>query len=136
MHSAPSSFSDYIVFVDESGSPNLTGIDAQYPIFVLVFCIIEKTVYAERIQPAIKKLKFEFFGHDMTVLHANDIRKPKGEFSFLLHPERRAYFMERLSRLIEEAELHIVAHIIHKKKLIEKYAKPFDPYYIALRMCL
>jgi len=129
-------FSDYIVFVDESGVASLTSIDSQYPVFVLVFCIVEKNIYAEHIQPAIKKLKFEFFGHDLTVLHANDIRKPKGEFTFLLHPERRFYFMQRLSACIEEAEIHIIAHIIHKKSLIEKYRKPFDPYYIALRMCL
>jgi len=129
-------FSDYIVFVDESGSPTLNYIDPQYPIFVLIFCIVKKDIYADHIQPAIKKLKFEFFGHDMVVLHANDIRKPKGEFSFLLHPERRAYFMTRINDLMDEAAIHIIAHVINKTALVKKYTQPFDPYYIALRMCL
>lgn len=137
MHRSLPQFSDYIVFVDESGSPSLTSIDEQYPIFVLVFCIVEKMVYAEQIQPAIKKLKFEFFGHDMTVLHANDIRKPiHNEFKFLLHPEKRAYFMNRLSAVLEAASFHIITQVIDKKRLIKKYQKPFDPYHIALRMCL
>lgn len=129
-------FSDYIIFVDESGSPTLAPIDPHYPLFVLVFCIVAKSAYAEHIQPAIKKLKFEFFGHDMAVLHAQDIRKPKGEFSFLLHPERRAYFMQRLNRLIIDAEFHLIVHCIDKKALLKRYLKPFDPYHIALRMCL
>jgi hypothetical protein len=130
-------YSDYIIFVDESGSPTLTSIDAQYPLFVLVFCIVEKIAYAEHIQPAIKKLKFEFFGHDMTVLHANDIRKPtSSEFKFLLNPQRRSYFMNRLNGLLDVAPFHIITHVIHKKRLIEKYQTPFDPYHIALRMCL
>lgn len=129
-------FSDYIVFVDESGSPTLTTIDINYPIFVLVFCLVKKTTYAEEIQPAIKKLKFEFFGHDMAVLHSHDIRKPKGEFSFLLHPERRAYFMKRVEEIVHNAQVHLIAHIIDKKLLLKKYTNPFDPYNIALRMCL
>jgi len=129
-------FSDYIIFVDESGSPTLTPIDPHYPIFVLVFCLVDKTIYTEHIQPAIKKLKFDFFGHDMVVLHAQDIRKPKGEFSFLLHPDKRAYFMERIEKIILEAEMHLIAHVIDKNVLIRKYNKPFDPYNIALRMCL
>jgi hypothetical protein len=35
-------FSDYIVFVDESGDHSLVKIDPGYPIFVLACCLIEK----------------------------------------------------------------------------------------------
>lgn len=134
-HTLPE-FSDYIIFADESGSPNLSKIDPDYPFFILMFCIVKKSVYAEHIQPAIKKLKFEFFGHDLTVLHSNDIRKPKGEFSFLLHAERRAYFLERLATIIENADFNLIVHVIDKHRLVTQYTKPFDPYHIALRMCL
>jgi Protein of unknown function (DUF3800) len=129
-------FSDYIVFVDESGSPTLRPLDPDYPIFVLVFCVINKWIYADKIQPAIKRLKFEFFGHDMAVLHAHEIRKPRGDFLFLLDPGRRSAFMERIDAVIEAAEFDLIVHIIDKPKLIARYAKPFDPYNIALRMCL
>lgn len=129
-------FSDYIVFVDESGSPTLNPLDPSYPIFVLVFCVIEKNIYAEKIQPAIKKLKFEFFGHDMAVLHSHDIRKPKGDFLFLLNPEKRQRFLTRIDEIMSAAEMDLIVHIIDKPALIRKYAKPFDPYHIALRMCL
>lgn len=129
-------FSDYIVFVDESGSPTLNPLDPHYPIFVLVFCVVEKATYADRIQPSIKRLKFDFFGHDMAVLHAHDIRKPKGDFTFLLNPVLRERFLARIDEVVRDAEMHLVVHIIDKPKLIAKYAKPFDPYHIALRMCL
>ena len=32
-------FSDYIVYVDESGDHSLESIDINYPVFVLAFCI-------------------------------------------------------------------------------------------------
>jgi len=35
-------FSDYIVYVDESGDHNLERINPEYPLFVLAFCIFEK----------------------------------------------------------------------------------------------
>ncbi|MBI5274428.1 MAG: DUF3800 domain-containing protein [Chlamydiales bacterium] len=68
-------YSDYIVYVDESGDHSLTSIDQSYPVFVLTFCVFEKTYYSEVIVPAIRKLKFKMFGHDMVVLHEHDIRK-------------------------------------------------------------
>ena len=129
-------FSDYIVFVDESGSPTLSPVDPHYPIFVLIFCVVAKQVYAEKIQPAIKRLKFEFFGHDMAVLHAHDIRKPKGDFRFLLNAKPRQRFLARVDEVIIAADFRLIAHVIVKKELLRKYVRPFDPYHIALRMNL
>ncbi len=129
-------FSDYIVFVDESGSRTLSPMDPDYPIFALVFCVFEKYSYCDRIQPAIKRLKFDFFGHDMAVLHGHEIRKPRGDFEFLLNPVRRAAFLDRLNSILSAADFHIIAHVIDKKKLVAKYRSPFDPYHIALRMNL
>lgn len=70
-------FSDYIVYVDESGDHGLTSFDPNYPIFVLVFCIMNKQNYANQIVPNLMNLKFKHFGHDMVVLHEHEIRKAK-----------------------------------------------------------
>lgn len=35
-------FSDYIVYVDESGDHSLDSINSEYPLFVLSFCIFRK----------------------------------------------------------------------------------------------
>ena len=48
---APSPFSDYIVFVDESGDHSLDVINPQYPVFVLAFCILPCKAYVEQITP-------------------------------------------------------------------------------------
>ena len=37
-------FGDYIVFVDESGDQSLKSVNANYPVFVLSFCIFEKRI--------------------------------------------------------------------------------------------
>ena len=83
-------FSDYVVYVDESGDHSLASIDSDYPVFVLALCVFHKRHYSEKIIPAVEKLKFNYFGHDSVVLHENEIRKQKGAFSFLIDPAKRS----------------------------------------------
>jgi Protein of unknown function (DUF3800) len=127
-------FNDYIVFIDESGSPVLDPIDPDYPVFVLVFCVVSKEAYANAIQPAFKRLKFKYFGHDMTALHSHDIRKPRGEYAFLQNAVLRDAFMDDLTELFVQSDFSLLVHVIDKVGLKKRYARPFDPYDIALRM--
>ena len=78
-------FSDYVVYVDESGDHSLASIDSSYPVFVLALCVFHKRHYSESIIPAVEKFKFNYFGHDNVVLHENEISKQKGAFAFLSH---------------------------------------------------
>ena len=77
-------FSDYIAYVDESGDHSLTSIDADFPVFSLSFCVVKKDDYLAQVVPAMQALKFKYWGHDSIVLHEHEIRKSKGDFSFLL----------------------------------------------------
>jgi len=45
-------FSDYIVYVDESGDRGLGEIDPQFPVFALVFCIVSKDKYSAPVAAA------------------------------------------------------------------------------------
>lgn len=65
----PDSFSDYLVFVDESGDHGLARVDPGYPISALAFCLFAKGDYVDRVGPALQRLKFRFWGHDEQVLH-------------------------------------------------------------------
>ena len=56
-----SQFSDYIVYVDESGDHSLEYINPEYPVFVLAFCIFKKHLYINKITPAIEEFKFKHF---------------------------------------------------------------------------
>lgn len=128
--------SDFLIFVDESGDHSLTSIDPQYPLFVLTFVVMRKSDYANVVVPSVMRLKYEFFGHDMAVLHSHDIRKPKGDFTFLLHPEKRARFIDRLNEVIRDAPLTIIGTVIRKIEHARRYSQPHSPYDLALRLCM
>lgn len=129
-------YSDYIIYVDESGDHSLTSIDPSYPVFVLTFCIVHKQEYADKIVPAVKKMKFDIFGHDDIILHEHEIRKSKNDFTLLMNPEKREIFHSRLHEIMTEAPISIIATVINKKALLGKYASPYNPYHIALGLCL
>jgi hypothetical protein len=94
---APESFSDYIVFVDETGDHDMTNINHDFPLFGLVFCVFSKRDYAESVTPALRGLKFATFGHDMVILHEHDIRKKANAFS-LMNREPREAFLAALTK--------------------------------------
>lgn len=125
-------YSNYIVFVDESGDHSLTSIDDQYPVFVLSFCIFEKKCYSEVLTPAVRNLKFETFGHEMVVLHENDIRRRKGIFGTLSQEQREKFVLD-LTGLIQQCDFTLVAVVIDKTKLKAKYTNPTHPYHLALQ---
>jgi len=47
-------FSDYVIYVDESGDHSLKTIDPDFPVFALDFCIFEKRRYFEAVVPWFK----------------------------------------------------------------------------------
>ena len=128
------SFSDFIVYIDESGDHSLQPVDPVYPVFVLAFCLFEKERYAAECAPAMIRLKFEHIGHDQVVLHEREIRKQLPPFDFLLDRSREGIFITDLTRLIAEAPFTLFAVVIEKTALVEP---PDDnPYHIALRLGL
>ena len=130
-------FSDFIVFADETGDHGLVSIDEQFPVFALVFCILRKDDYVGRIVPAMQRLKMAAWGHDQIIFHEHDIRKEKGPFGLLrTNRELREWFMEELSRLMADAPMQLVVSVIDKKRLTEKYSNPYNPYEIAMLFCM
>lgn len=87
-------FSDYIVYVDESGDHSLSSANRDNPLFVLAFVVVQKDEYRTSLVPAIQKLKFDFWGHDGAILHGHEIRKARGDFRILLNAavKRRSAF--------------------------------------------
>lgn len=129
-------FSDYVVYIDESGDHSLTSITPHYPVFVLVFCVFEKRAYYETVVPAVQKLKFDFWGHDCVILHGHEIRKAHGNFHILQNSEVRPRFMERVNALIESAPCTLIVSVIDKNRHVRRYAYPANPYEIALAFCM
>lgn len=57
-------YSDFVIYVDESGDHSLVSIDRDYPVFVLDFCIFRKEHYANVVAPRVQAFKFQYFGAD------------------------------------------------------------------------
>jgi len=130
-------FSEFIVFADESGDHGMATIDPQFPVFALIFCVFAKQDYTHVVEPAIRQLKFDFFGHDAIVLHERDIRKQSPPFDFLRgDPERREAFHQAINDLVTAMPVRVIAAVIDKAKHRERYDDPWNPYQIALHFCL
>lgn len=129
-------FSDFVVYVDESGDHSLTEINPEYPRFVLAFCIFPIVEYIERRVPAVQHLKFRHFGHDMVVLHEHEIRKSSPPFQILLRPDIRREFLTEIDRIIAESDFTVVASAIRKRQFRERRGGTMSPYDVALEFGL
>lgn len=130
------SFSDYVIYVDESGDHNLVQTNPAYPIFSLAFCIFKKSEYIERAVPRLQDLKFRWFGHDAFVLHEREVRKRLKPFDMLSNKEIFDGFMGEISDLVADTPMTVIAAVIHKDQLKAKYTDPRNPYELALKFCM
>jgi hypothetical protein len=44
-------FSNFVVYVDESGDHGMQTLDANYPVFALSFCVFYQRHYSEHVVP-------------------------------------------------------------------------------------
>lgn len=129
-------YGDFIVYVDESGDHGLAQINPEYPVFVLAFCIFRVSDYVDQIVPAVERFKFEFFGHDMVVLHEREIRKALPPFDILQDAAVRLRFMESLSTIVATSRFGVVASAIRKDEFRERRGRDLNPYHVALEFGL
>ncbi len=134
MTQEPEAFSRFIVYVDESGDHG--PVSREFPVFVLAFCIFEKDSYANEVTTLMHRLKFKHFGHDTVVLHEREIRKSIPPFDILQNATRRTAFLEDVNALVEAAPFALVAAVIDKQKLLERYGAEKNPYHVALQFGL
>lgn len=128
-------FSNFVVYVDESGDHGMETVDANYPVFVLAFCVFHKRHYSEKVVPALQKFKFNHFGHDLAVLHEHEIRKEKGDFKFQTRRQKQDFLLE-LTSIIEASNFILISCVIDKAQLCSKPGVPPNPYHLALGFCL
>ncbi len=128
-------FSEFVVYVDESGDHSLTSIDSDYPVFVLAFCIFYKKHYLSHVVPQLQQLKFNYFGHDLVILHEHEIRKEKGDFTTFKSRADKNQFLTYLSDIIDGSNFIMASCVIEKNK-IRNPEGIGNPYHIALKHCL
>jgi hypothetical protein len=126
-------FSDFVVYADESGNTSVTGIDPEYPLFVLTFCIFLKNDYVNAVVPALQALKFAFFGHDMVVFHEREIRLREPPFDFRGDRRVREQFLGRVSDWVRQSPFTIIAVVLDKRRFVARYGAAAEPYGVAMR---
>ena len=129
-------YSNFAIYVDESGDHGLASIDPEYPLFVLTFCLVAKPDYQAQIAPELVQFKHRWFGHEAVVLHAHEIRKAKGDFRFLFDKEVRENFLDALTDLMGHLPYILITSAINKKRLNHQYTDPENPYALAMEFCL
>lgn len=130
----PNSFSDYIVYVDESGDHSLKTINSEYPLFVLAFCIFKKDIYLELVKE-VTAFKFKWFGHDKVIFHENEIRHRLNDFrKFDIRMQEN--FMAEYWKIIEQVDFTVIATVINKLSFKQKYKTPDNPYHLSMQFCL
>lgn len=131
-------FSDFIVYVDESGDHSLTSINSEYPVFVLAFCIFYKEHYRNTVVPHLQELKFKYFGHDLVIFHEREIRKEEGDFRIFQNRDEKLEFLHQLSDIIKQSNFILASCVIEKNKLRGAIDKSIsnNPYHLALKYCL
>lgn len=135
MKDTDTAYSDYIVYVDESGDHSLESINPRYPLFVLVFCVFQKTHYVQKMIPALSGLKISTFGHDLIVLHEYEIRKRTGVFN-QLNQRQSENLMQALSNLVDEIDVVFIPIVIDKRTLKELGVDPTHVYHLAMQLGL
>ncbi len=129
-------FSDYVVYVDESGDHGWQTVNPDYPLFVLAFCVFAQHDYIHRVVPRLQAFKFKHFGHDAVVLHEQDIRKEKGACTIFRSKSEKADFVSELSDVIHGSPFTLISSVINKAQLPLHESDSKNPYQIALAMGL
>lgn len=128
--------SSHFLFIDESGDPSLKSINPDFPVFVLLGVLIEKTEY-QNLQKSMNDLKLKYFDSVDVILHSTDIRKCNGVFSALFDLKLKESFYKDLNKILAKTEYKIISSVINKVKHINKYGKlADDPYEIGLTFLL
>lgn len=128
--------SDYIIFADESGNPNLKSVDPNYPVFVFCCCVFPRQHYDAAVAPAVAALKASHFGNPDVILHSHPIRRRLPPFDFPGDPHRRAAFMGDLTRLIADADFTVIAAAVELNQFQQRYPTIGAADRLAFRQCI
>ncbi len=128
---------DYLMFVDESGTRDMSKIDPCWPILSLAGVIVSKEVYFTKIQNVFLDLKktvwppdgtFEFAPGEMRRIcfHCRDMRMHSGPFKDLTR-EQVNLLDGSFPQALRDADFLTIAAIVDKNRVQRRYGAR-DPY--------
>lgn len=135
-------FLTMLVFIDETGDHNLIKIDDQYPVFGLGALLIDEKEY-KKLDKEIKKIKKEFFDDTKGdfILHSMDLKRPtkakdKRNLITIDPKKRKELYLAFDNRIVTKINFKVICCYIRKKRMVDQYIFPIDPYYLSFENLL
>lgn len=123
----------YIMFIDETGSPDINQLEQPFSVIGVIFeykyCMDMNDVKS-KLKEQIDNLKNELFGKCDLILHMLDISSGTREFGEF-EKDVRCDFFRKLPDFMRELEFSIISVTVDKEKLRKYYTPSKDPYVIA-----
>jgi Protein of unknown function (DUF3800) len=123
----------YTLYLDESGSHDLTKVQAEYPIFLLGGVLVPNSW---DIETALALLKVKVFGRADLILHSVDIRKRRYDFASLNDTFLLDLFYSKFNSFIDSADLSMLFCLIDKTLHLRVYSTPTNPYTYSLEIII
>lgn len=130
------SVSNYLLFIDESGTHDMANVDPKFPVFALLGLLVGEKYYAKTLVPRVRRLKKAHGLQPDAVLHSRHIRQWEGDFGFLRDPQRRQKFYEDLNQLFRCLRVRLYAVVINKDRFRDHLFIPLNPYNVSLSQLL
>ena len=128
---------EYVAFIDEAGDYNLDKIDPNMPVFATCALTLSVEDYVTAALAPLARLKYQYFGNEVVVLHGHKIRQRAGEFKILKNAALGSKFLEGVSDCFRGLPKNsFVCAAIYKSKLKAQYRFPKDPFYLSLQFLL
>ncbi|MGB9625420.1 MAG: DUF3800 domain-containing protein [Phycisphaerae bacterium] len=126
----------YLLFIDESGSHDMTHVDPRWSVFVLLGLLVGETYYQKTLVPQVKSLKRKYAIPEHVAIHSRSIRRWEGKFGFLKDPAVRQTFYADVNALFLGHRLRLHAVVVDKERLTRRFLIPVSPYDISLSQLL
>jgi len=129
----------YRLYIDESGDHVFRHLEQpSHRYLCLLGCFFRGADYL-RFHQGLQEFKQTHIPHspdDPVILHREDIINRRGPFWRLRDPAVAHAFDEELLRLVSDARFRVIAIVIDKKALQDKYPEPSHPYHLAMGFML
>jgi hypothetical protein len=126
----------YLLFLDESGTHDMRTVDPHWPVFVLLGLLEGEIYYQKTLVPRVKELKARYQINKTSPLHSRHIRRWDGAFSFLREQKKRGSFYEDINQLFKQCRIRIFAIIIDKIRFSKRFLFAPNPYDVSLNQLL
>jgi Protein of unknown function (DUF3800) len=124
-----------LLFLDESGSHNLTVIDPNYPVFVLGGVLLDRDYAEGELEYKLRAFKRDLFGNENLILHTADLTRNRNGFEAMKDKAFREQCYLKLNQLMRELEYRVIACVIKKDGHLSRYGvSALDPYMFSLEV--